>query len=273
MMKKMRVIMCGVALAGVPTARAQSAFVYQYDGMNETNRVAVKSVKVSGPNRTLTWKADRDYPQCGVGFEFTATNWTTNNYVFAPAAIYDGNRFDIAYIRYAPYITNWEMPKKPNRPVVTTNIHHLNKNGMDARIDFLAGETSAPMVGYWDSVKKEGHLYLADPAPPLGETGFSVRESPKKGTCAFVISAPGVRTTKYTMCRSRREDCGDRYREIILPAPPTRKWADGKAEAFRDYFTTIAKAKTAFLSSVQKSNLPLIASAAGAVPTEDAITE
>jgi hypothetical protein len=141
------------ALAGVLAAAAQSAFVCQYDGMNETNRIEVKTVKVSGVNRTLTWTADRDYPQCGAGFEFVATGWSTNNYVFAPAAIYDGNRFDIAYIGYAPYITDWEMPKKPNRPVVTTNIHHLNKNGTDARIDFLAGETSAPMVGYWDSVK------------------------------------------------------------------------------------------------------------------------
>ncbi len=67
-----------------------------------------------------------------MGFEFVATNWTTKNYVFAPAAIYDGNRFDISYVRYAPYITDWEMPRKPNRPVVTTNIHHLNKNGKDA---------------------------------------------------------------------------------------------------------------------------------------------
>ena len=76
-------------------------------------------------------------PQCGVGFEFVADNWTTKNYVFAPAAIYDGNRFDISYVRYAPYITDWEMPRKPNRPVVTTNIHHLNKNGKDARIEFI----------------------------------------------------------------------------------------------------------------------------------------
>ena len=149
-----------------------------------------------------------------MGFEFVADNWTTKNYVFAPAAIYDGNRFDISYVRYAPYITDWEMPKKPNRPVVTTNIHHLNKNGKDARIDILAGETSAPMVGYWDSVKKEGHLFLADPTTPLGETGFSVRESPKNKTCTFVLSAPGIRTTKYTMCRSRRQDCGDRAPDV-----------------------------------------------------------
>ena len=214
-MSKCHWMMLGaVALASVCAEAAQEAFVCQYNGMNETNRMAIGSVKVWGVNRTLTWTADRDYPQTGVGFKFVATNWTTNNYVFAPAAIYDGNRFDISYVGYAPYITEWEMPRKPNRPVVTTNIHHFNKNGSDARIDFLAGETSAPMVGYWDSVKKEGHLYLADPTTPLGETGFSVRESPKNGTCEFVLAAPGIRTTRYTMCRSRREDCGDRAPDI-----------------------------------------------------------
>ncbi len=50
-----------VLLSGVGVAAwAQGAFVYQYDGMNETNRVEVTSVKVSGVNRTLTWKADRE---------------------------------------------------------------------------------------------------------------------------------------------------------------------------------------------------------------------
>ncbi len=213
-MTRMWFALAAAITASALTAAAQGAFVCQYDGMNATNRVEVKSVKTSGVNRTLTWQADRDYPQCGVGFEFVVTDWSTNNYVFAPAAIYGGNRFDIASVRYPPYITDWGMPENPNRPVVTTNIHHLNKDGTDARIDFLAGETSAPMVGYWDSVKKEGHLYLADPMTPLGETGFSVRESPKEKTCTFVIAAPGVRMTKYTMCRSRQEDCGDRAPDI-----------------------------------------------------------
>ena len=135
-------------------------------------------------------------------------------YIMIPACAYDGNRFDISYVRYAPYITDWEMPRKPNRPVVTTNIHHLYKNGADSRIDILSGETSSPMIGYWDSVKKEGHLYLADPSTPLGETGFSVRESPTNRICTFVISAPGIRSTKYTVCRSRRQDCGDRALDI-----------------------------------------------------------
>ena len=218
MSKPVLFVFCAFALAASPAAAAQGAFAYVYDGTNVVRRVAVKNVKTSGPHRTLSWKADGDFAQCGVGFEFTAENWSTDNYVFAPAAVYDGNRFDIAHVRYAPYILDWGMPAKAGRPVVTTAIHHLNKDGSDARIDFLAGETAAPMAGWWDAAKKEGHLYLADPATPLGETGFSIRESPGKGTCAFAIAAPGVRTTKYTMCRSRREDCGDR-------APSVKKGA------------------------------------------------
>lgn len=90
---------------------------------------------------------------------------------------------------------------------------------------------------------------------------------------ALCLQAVREQWRRITLMQTNREDCGDRYREIILPAPPRREWADEKAAAFRDYFTTIAKAKTSFLSSVQKSNLPLIASAAGALPTEDAPME
>ena len=53
-----RMTACGaMALAGVLTAAAQSAFVCQYDGMNETNRVEVKSVKVSGAKISLAGDA------------------------------------------------------------------------------------------------------------------------------------------------------------------------------------------------------------------------
>ena len=66
MTTKMLVMMSGaVALAGVLAARAQGAFMYQYDGMNETNRMAVKPVEVrvrqtpGGPRIFVDGKAVR----------------------------------------------------------------------------------------------------------------------------------------------------------------------------------------------------------------------
>ena len=85
---------------------------------------------------------------------------------------------------------------------------------------------------------------------------------------ALCLKAVREQWRRITLMQTNREDCGDRYREIILPDPPAKKWADEKAKAFRDYFSTIAAAKTEFLAAVQKSNLPLIASAAG-VATEE----
>ena len=80
---------------------------------------------------------------------------------------------------------------------------------------------------------------------------------------ALCLQAVREQWRRITLMQTNREDCGDRYREIILPAPPSRKWADGKSKAFRDYFTTMAGAKAEFLSSVQRGDLPLIASATG----------
>jgi len=68
---------------------------------------------------------------------------------------------------------------------------------------------------------------------------------------------------RITLMQTNREDCGDRYREIVLPNPPSRKWAEDHEASFRDYFTTVAKAKTVFLDSVSRSRIPLIASASG----------
>lgn len=68
---------------------------------------------------------------------------------------------------------------------------------------------------------------------------------------------------RITLMQTNREDCGDRYREIVLPNPPSRKWAEDHEASFRAYFTNVAKAKTVFLDSVSRSRIPLIASASG----------
>ena len=65
--------------------------------------------------------------------------------------------------------------------------------------------------------------------------------------------------------QTNREDCGSRYREIILPKPPNKKWALKMSAAFRDYFSEVAKARERFVTSINNGSLPMIASATGAV--------
>ena len=47
--------------------------------------------------------------------------------------------------------------------------------------------------------------------------------------------------------QTNREDVGKRYLEIEIPVPPNRKKADEVSASFRDYFQTLAKARTSLI--------------------------
>jgi hypothetical protein len=73
---------------------------------------------------------------------------------------------------------------------------------------------------------------------------------------------------RIALMQTNREDCGDRYREVRIPLPPSRAEATAASRAFRDYFGTVAAAKETFINSVGKNPDRYIASVFSSVPTE-----
>ena len=71
--------------------------------------------------------------------------------------------------------------------------------------------------------------------------------------------------------QTNREDVGERYREILIPKPPSAEWAKTVSAPFREHFTTIAMARGNFSSSLSESGYEYIASArsAGGAALED----
>jgi type I restriction enzyme M protein len=65
---------------------------------------------------------------------------------------------------------------------------------------------------------------------------------------------------RVALMQTNREDCGDRYREIVVPNPPNGKWARDRSAAFRAYFTTLANTREGFVRSVSADGLDYIAS-------------
>lgn len=80
---------------------------------------------------------------------------------------------------------------------------------------------------------------------------------------ALCLSAVRIQWRRIALMQTNREDCGSRYREIILPAPKTKAWATSQAEAFSCYFQTIAKARDEFSANLTASGMSYIASAPG----------
>jgi type I restriction enzyme M protein len=84
----------------------------------------------------------------------------------------------------------------------------------------------------------------------------------------WALSLQAVRDQwrRVALMQTNREDCGQRYREVLLPEPPSREWADGVSQAFRTYFQTVARAKISFIEAIQSSRFAHIANVSATVP-------
>ncbi|MDO4306769.1 MAG: hypothetical protein Q4C77_08030 [Eubacteriales bacterium] len=128
-----------------------------------------------------------------VALEYTQEKWSGKEYVFLPAAVYDGNRMTSIRIPYPPY--HAEKTEAGWEPFIT-DIPHLDKDGKESRIQFCSGDMSTPAMGYYSGEKKEGLLILAKHMVHGRYTGFTV--SQKQGQMGFSVSCPAVREkTKY----------------------------------------------------------------------------
>ncbi len=79
---------------------------------------------------------------------------------------------------------------------------------------------------------------------------------------------------RIALMQTNREDCGTRFREIMLPRPPSRQWAIEVSKPFRDYFETIARAKAGFLNLIANDGFTYVANVRSIqVPVADAEIE
>lgn len=126
-----------------------------------------------------------------LSLEIVEEKWKGTEYVFMPAAVYDGNRFESKYIPYPPY---WAEKTEDGWKSVVTDIPRLSKDGVDRKIQFLSGDMSTPAMGYFREEEQEGMILLAKHMEAGRYNGFTVEE--KGGKAYFRVSVPGVREEK-----------------------------------------------------------------------------
>lgn len=83
---------------------------------------------------------------------------------------------------------------------------------------------------------------------------------------ALSLKAVREQWRRVALMQTNREDCGSRFREIILPKSTSKAWADKTSEPFRKYFTTISEAKSTFIESVLKDKFEHVANVATVLP-------
>ncbi|MGN0523408.1 MAG: hypothetical protein ACI4IG_03950 [Eubacterium sp.] len=130
-------------------------------------------------------------------------DWDIDNYVFAPAALYNGNRFESLNKEYPPMLTAEEAQRYAGETVIS-DVPRLNKDG-DGFVQLNAGDMSLPCVGYYSDKNKSGYLLFFEQKNELGNLGLTVEEDTQTKTAKFIISSPCVRTPhKYEMCTTTK---------------------------------------------------------------------
>ncbi len=91
--------------------------------------------------------------ETGIAVAFDFSGWSTNNYVLAPAALYNGNRYRSLPINYPPYIYD-EKQRPLDMPITVTDVPRLNGDGTSGKAELLTRNCATPMLAL---LKADGH--------------------------------------------------------------------------------------------------------------------
>ncbi|MEM1136872.1 MAG: hypothetical protein AAGI07_13625 [Bacteroidota bacterium] len=141
--------------------------------------------------------------QASVSVDLIFDNWSADNYVLMPAAVYNGNRFDYRRIRYSPKLLD---PRDigPDVPTIVSDVPKLTKGKGPSRIQQRTGDMSTPSIGFWSPESKKGFWLLTNVATELGDSGIDIEENRSRTKSIISITAPVVRERyKYRITDSR----------------------------------------------------------------------
>ncbi len=143
--------------------------------------------------------AKRACRHAGISMIFETDDHVLSDYIFAPAALYNGNRFYSVIREYAPMYKAADLEMCKKGPVIT-DVPRLYPDGT-GRTQLNTGDLTVPCAGYFSENLKKGVLLFWKQKNETGNFGLTVAEDLPKGKLRFYISAPCVRQkTKYAMC-------------------------------------------------------------------------
>jgi hypothetical protein len=139
----------------------------------------------------------------GVGLGFSFAAWSPRNYVLLPAAVYAGNNFEIAKMKYPPL---WREPGqfREDMPTTTTDLPRLSANS--PRLEQTTGDVSTPGMGFFSPERQQGFLLLTTQATNLGKSGLTVETFADGGHCRLLVTAPRVREFRQDLCKAVPSD-------------------------------------------------------------------
>ena len=258
-------------------------FVLQVDGQNRV--VETHEFQLTGDSNIVktaegTWKLSTSFkPVAGhhdaVDAEFTWTliegnatstavavafdfeDWSSQNFVFAPASVYNGNRFDVKNIGWPTYLLFTDKREhRIDMPTTINQIPRLEKQGA-GKIELDTGNVSTPLLGFQSPDQKKGWIVQTTQGSRFGNHGLTIEEDAEQNHARFMITLPAIRERR-AASSTLESPSGDR-------APD---WKTGDSATIRcriytfqaptvsDFLTRFASARKDLNPSAKNKTLP-----------------
>lgn len=174
--------------------------IFRGDGPQETDAYRLEQASSRPDAQTVqtTVRLTARRPLQGVAFgvdmreDFPAER----PFVMVPGAVYDGNRFEVRRMAYAPMYYD-KADQRVDIPVLITDIPHMNREGA-SKLELRAGDGAAPMVALWWKAAGTAMLVYYDPLTDKdevrSESGFTLCED--EGL-SLAVQYPVIRLKSY----------------------------------------------------------------------------
>ena len=114
--------------------------------------------------------------ESALAVELDFSNWSKQNYVLMPAALYNGNRFESRKIAYSPKL-NDARDIGPDKPMIISDVPRLNIKEGPSFVQERSGGMTLPCVGFHSPTENLGALIITQQQNAWGDLGINIEES------------------------------------------------------------------------------------------------
>lgn len=170
---------------------AQQNFVFQNSKWNVISQITPNSKSGEYEVELKFNCIDGLVNNASLSFDFEINNWSTDNYVIMPSAVYNGNRYPAVKMKYMPFFIEKEQLALDS-PFLLSDQPRLNYRDGISRIQLRSGSMAFPSVGYKDT-RNKGLWIFSSQGNELGDYGYELEESADRKRMVFSITTPVVR--------------------------------------------------------------------------------
>jgi hypothetical protein len=199
-----------------------SARINQYDPERYNYLIGMESVELSSENVTLnfkgtTWqitsqvkpleKAGKyevtvffnclsyEIKNASVSVDLNFSDWSKENYVLMPAAVYNGNRYPAIVADYMPFFNEFYQLGL-DKPILLSDQPRLNYKDGVSRVQERSGSMSIPSLGFRSEKEKSGFFLCFGQAGDYGDYGIDIEENKARDRVTITLTSPVVREVR-----------------------------------------------------------------------------